>query len=256
MITLLEQLNYNPPKIEEYQKGDLTVVYDTKHGYYRFWIGPPDTARELMTYNPVNHEQAYELYSHYHFAKGHCICTGLGFGVRESWLLNKKSVSKITVIEKTKEVIEYQQLMNPELCKNIEIIHADVSDYKGKCDTLLIDHIEDEHDTYKLAQAHKLSQNIDCNVLWLWALEDMVTVLQRHQNRTNLEEPFITKVGVYNQIKTSFGLDRLPEVDEELLDLLYFMYNSKHVSNYEQLCQFYDENRSVLHPGKLIGEAE
>ena len=67
MITLLEQLNYNPPKIEEYQKGDLTVVYDTKYGYYRFWIGPPETARELMTYNTVNHEQAYELYSHYYF---------------------------------------------------------------------------------------------------------------------------------------------------------------------------------------------
>ena len=252
MITLLEQLNYNPPKIEEYQKGDLTVVYDTKYGYYRFWIGPPETARELMTYNTINHEQAYELYSHYYFAKGHCICTGLGFGVRESWLLNKKDVSKITVIEKIKEVIEYQQLINPELCKNIEIIHADVSDYKGKCDTLLIDHIEEEPDTYKLSQAYNLSQNIDCDVLWMWALEDMVTVLQRNHNKT---KPFTTKVEVYNQIKTAFYLDSLPEVDEELLDLLYFMYNSKHVSNYEQLSRSYGP-KSSLHPGKLIGDVE
>ena len=31
------------------------------------------------------HDEAYELYSHYDLAKGHCICTGLGFGVRENW---------------------------------------------------------------------------------------------------------------------------------------------------------------------------
>ena len=38
---------------------------------------------KIMSYRIKDHDEAYELYSHYDLAKGHCICTGLGFGVRE-----------------------------------------------------------------------------------------------------------------------------------------------------------------------------
>ena len=111
MLRLLDQLNYTPPNLKLYKKDSCEVTFDDYNQMYRLFIGGED----YMSYRIKDHDEAYELYSHYDLAKGHCICTGLGFGVRENWLLTKKEVSKVTVLEKNKEVIEYHKYINPKL---------------------------------------------------------------------------------------------------------------------------------------------
>jgi len=51
-------------------------------------------------------------------------------------------------------------------------------------------------------------------------------------------------------MKEGYNLDKLPEVTEDLLDLFFFMFNSKEVSDYESLVAYYKNN-----PRLLIGEA-
>ena len=101
MLRLLDQLNYTPPNLKLYKKDSCEVTFDDFNQMYRLFIGGED----YMSYRIKDHDEAYELYSHYDLAKGHCICTGLGFGVRENWLLTKKEVSKVTVLEKNKKLL-------------------------------------------------------------------------------------------------------------------------------------------------------
>ena len=244
MIELLKQLNYSPPNIKEYSGGSLKIVFDESQSNYQMLVN----GHEWTSYNTRTHSQAYEVYSHYYFAKGHCICTGLGLGARESWLLKKEDVSKLTVIEKSEEVIEYHKINNPDLYNNIEIINIDALEYKGKCDTLLLDHYEQETVNYILTNASQISKNIDCNVMWIWTFEDFVTLYQRHLNRNKRSHS--SKIEVYNEMKERFNLDKLPEVTEDLLELFFFMFNSKEVSDYESILDYHKNN-----PRLLIGEA-
>ena len=101
MLRLLDQLNYTPPNLKLYKKDSCEVIFDDDNQMYRLFIDGVD----YMSYKINDHDEAYELYSHYDLAKGHCICTGLGFGVRENWLLTKKEVSKVTVLEKNKAIV-------------------------------------------------------------------------------------------------------------------------------------------------------
>ena len=61
-----------------------------------------------MVFDPT-HGQAKQFYSHYNLAYGHVVCTGLGFGTREKWLSTKPEVTKITVIEANKQIIDYHR---------------------------------------------------------------------------------------------------------------------------------------------------
>ena len=101
MLRLLDQLNYTPPNLQLYKKDSCEVTFDNYNQMYRLFIDGED----YMSYRIKDHDEAYELYSHYDLAKGHCICTGLGFGVRENWLLTKKEVSKVTVLEKIRKLL-------------------------------------------------------------------------------------------------------------------------------------------------------
>lgn len=249
MISLLKQLNYSPPNLKEYQGNNLEVKLDESE--YTYYLSVND--HKWTTYNIKYHTQAYEVYSHYYFAKGHCICTGLGFGARESWLLNKDGVSKVTVIENSEEVIEYHKINNPDLYNNIEIINTNASEYKGKCDTLLLDHYEQEHPIEILTDASEILKNIECDTMWFWPLEWLLSLHQQdfisdflikpnrglftrwHELHMYLsamteynpsvkdKEFSATRLDTYNAIKEVFNLDKLPEISEDLLSSFYFM---------------------------------
>ena len=59
----------------------------------------------------------------------------------------------------------------------------------------------------------------------------------------------MSKVDIYNLIKTGnpdYTLDKLPDVTEDLLDLFFFMYSAKEVSDYENLSDFYKDNDRLI----------
>jgi hypothetical protein len=179
---------------------------------------------EYMSWNAQTNEEVFQLYNHNRLAKGHCICTGLGFLLRESLLLQNPKVTKITVIEIDNELIEYHKQFNPEIIQKIEIINCDVYSYKGKCDTLLIDNFEGSLELFEfefLNCANFISKNIDCDVMWFWPLESILNRHYKHYIGLNLQQ-------IYNNIKKYFDLDKLPILSEsELLDFcaIYFKNN-------------------------------
>ena len=210
MIEILKKFNYTSPNIIEYEKGNLKI--ENKNTDYNLYLKD----EQWMTYNNVSHEQAFELYSHYHLAKGHCICTGLGFGVRENWILTKPEVSKITVIEKNKEIIEYHQHIKSPFLNHIEIINCDASEYIGKCDTLLLDHYENQSEDQIVSDVLNITNNIECDMLWFWPLERFIL----KYNTPN-------KKNEYDFFKYRNKLLKLPELDNETIRLFCFMWFSR-----------------------------
>jgi len=130
-----------------------------------------------MTYNFDSEEEALELYSHYYWAQGHCVCTGLGLGIRESWLLRNPKVTKITVVEKNASIIEFHKRYNPELLAKIEVIHDNAKNVKMSCDTLLPDHWSKEGLDVMLNELDIISSNISCKTMWFWPLEEYLLEL-------------------------------------------------------------------------------
>jgi hypothetical protein len=222
MLRLLEQLHYTPPKLRPYKKDKLEVTYNQVEDYFQLFVD----GEEWMSYRNTDHQQAYEFYSHWDQAKGHCICTGLGFGTRENWILTKPEVTKVTVIEKNEEVIEYQKAINPELFDHVEVIHSDVYDYKGSCDTLLLDHYEAEcrNEDLLLQNCSDVCKNIDCDVAWLWTLEQIL--VRKSYHRSKKIGRYVSTLLVYNEIKSRYDIP-LPNLTEDDLRLYYFMYANK-----------------------------
>ena len=222
MLRLLEQLDYTPPKLRPYKKDKLEVTYNQVEDYFQLFVD----GEEWMSYRNTDHQQAYEFYSHWDQAKGHCICTGLGFGTRENWILTKPEVTKVTVIEKNEEVIEYQKAINPELFDHVEVIHSDVNDYKGSCDTLLLDHYEAAclNEDLLLQNCSNVCKNIDCDVAWLWTLEQIL--VRKSYHRSKRIGRYVSTLLVYNEIKSRYDIP-LPNLTEDDLRLYYFMYAHK-----------------------------
>ena len=208
MLTILKDCNYSPPLLKPYTGKNISVVescFRKNYKKYRLYINNC----VCMTYNTWNHVQALELVSHYQLAKGHCICTGMGFGVRENWLMQKKEVTKITIVERNEELIEYHKYINSPFLKECEVIIGDASEMQGKCDTLLLDHYELETKEYIVDDVKKISRNVDCETLWFWPIE---RIILNYEN-------YSTYYQNYLQIKNKFNLSKLPNIDEERVNL-------------------------------------
>ena len=225
MLRLLSSLGYTPPNLELYKTDTCEVIWDEEPKAYVLSVN----GEEWMSYRTQDHDQAYELYSHWDQAEGHCICTGLGLGVRENWILNKPGVTKVTVVEKNQEIIDYHKFINPRLFDDVEVIHCDANEYKGKCDTLLLDHYEEQASKpiSLFVDANSIVRNIECQKLWMWTLETIVGGMS--YQRSQKISQYVSKLLIYNEIKNRFDLP-FPDLTESDLDLYYFMYNSKTVS--------------------------
>ena len=174
---------------------------------------------------------AYELFSHYYLAKGHTICSGLGLGIRESWLLSKPGVDKITVIENEKEVIEYHEYNKSPFLKEIEVIHGDIREYTGKCDTLLLDHYSGTDRASKvLEDVYNIQKNIEHDVLWFWPLECIIDKAYFKYGTTNSYGPnprSHRKAEIYDfflKIKRSHNLHTIPDLSPEIISFFICMY--------------------------------
>jgi hypothetical protein len=183
---------------------------------------------QWMTWSLNTNSQLFEFYSHYTLAKGHTVCTGLGFLLRENLLLQKPEVTKITVIEKSAELIDYHKKFNPDIMKKVEVINCDANDYKGQCDTLLIDNYETNilfDDLIK--NVNFINKNVACDVMWFWPLEYVLNIHYKNHTHLSLKQ-------IYEQIKNYYGLIKLPNLSEkELFNFceVCFMGNFKRANN-------------------------
>jgi hypothetical protein len=229
MIELLKIYGYKPLKINPGKYGDLEITFNGTN-YYLSVLG-----EQWMSYNIKTHEEVFDVFSHFYLAKGHCICTGLGFSLRETWLLNKKEVTKITVLEKSIDIINYHKSINSEFLNDprVEVINIDANEYVGECDTLLLDHFELAETEDILNDVSKINKNIKCEKMWFWPLERIVM----HKRKWSVNEKGLewvqTKLESYNDIKLAYNLTNLPDLTEEELNMFCMMFNSKLFSRSE-----------------------
>jgi hypothetical protein len=222
-MNFLEFLNFKEPNIVEYEKNGLKILYNKNKSEVCIF----NQNEKWFTYSHNLKTSVWEMFSHYWIADGVCICTGLGFALRESWILTKRNVSKVIVLEKSKELIDYHQKNNPEICRKLEIINIDANQYIGKCDTLLLDHYENESLDEALECSCKILKNIECKRMWFWLLEDII-LRENHlsENETLYES--------YNKVKLKYNTLKLPDLSDEELKLFIF------ASTYGLKCEWSD----------------
>lgn len=157
-------MKFNIPNIPVAKLGSVNVV-DTNGGRVLYV-----NDEVFMTWNPTNH-QAYELYPQNVMAYGNVICTGLGFLIREQMLLENDRVKSITVLENSKDLIDYQKKYNPKIMEKLNVINCDANEYVGECDVLLLDHFEQMQSPWIENIDFSCVQNIKHDLLWFWTVE-------------------------------------------------------------------------------------
>jgi len=225
MTSLLKDFNYTSPIIVPGKYDNAEIEAADNIGYHYLKID----GQQFMAYNINSHFEAYQVFSHYYFARGHVIVTGMGFGARENWILTKPEVTKLTIIEKNESVLNYHKIIESPFLKDprVEIVITDASKYKSKCDVLLLDHYEMESYENILENVGKIKFNIECDLLWFWPLE---TIIMRYKNSADYTcigrsvNINLTNYQSYKWIKKTFCLNKLPDLDKELIGLFCIMH--------------------------------
>jgi hypothetical protein len=217
---------FKEPNLVPYDEHGLKV-FEPREGTFVLL----QDGQQWMTYNTRGKKEVFEFYSHWKLARGHCICTGLGFALRENWLLSKKEVTKITVLESNEAIISYHMKHNPSVMEQLEIVHTNVYDYKGSCDTLLIDHFEGPGAQWEMVFCSSLARiikNIKHERMWFWPFEYFMGIHYRNHLGMSLES-------LYDRYRRYFGLHTLPkEMDE---NQLFELCNTFFRGNFEK-CDF------------------
>jgi len=240
-IEFFNYFNFTEPKIVEYHKNKVDIFLRDK-SYLIQHMGDPDDGeyperavryaqgeaelfvngeRWLRQYLPTA-TSVGGVFSHYWFARGHTLTTGLGLGIRENWLLSKEEVTKLTIVEKSLELIDYHKEHNPDLFEYAEVIHADANEYVGQCDVLLMDHYEEETIPQMAEMSSKVLKNINCDICWFWPIEELVQMHPRYFHHDKVPS---TALESYEYIKKKYDLPKLPELNEDTLNLFLYVFN-------------------------------
>jgi len=107
-------------------------------------------------------------------AKGNVFMAGLGLGFMAHRILQKKTVTRLTIVEKDFDVIRVfgSRLENLYNCKRLDIIHADFYEYakgKGKLknyDSIIMDIWMKFGDARRDQKAKELTKDYPC--VWMW----------------------------------------------------------------------------------------
>lgn len=156
--------------------------------------------KQHMCYNTKTHKELYELINHINLAQGKVITTGLGFGIRESFILLKPEVTQLVVIEKNKDVIDYHKNLNNDFIHDprLTIINADANEYVDICDVLLIDHYQDGDVLSNIDSWFKIASNVQKNiksdVTWAWPIEYFLN--KHHDEMYSLYYSFKDKINL------------------------------------------------------------
>jgi hypothetical protein len=163
---ILDSPNYIRPNITEIESENCQIKLDDENTT-SLWIN-----NESWMIDTSDYMSWYQLLPDYDLAYGDCVCTGMGMLIRESLLLSKPEVKTVTVVEISKDLIDLQKKLNPELMNHpkLKIVNCDANEYKGKCDFLSIDHYEDIDDKERHETIQTVMDNVEHKVSWYWKL--------------------------------------------------------------------------------------
>jgi hypothetical protein len=174
----------------------------------------------------------FEALPFFYFASGHCICSGLGLGIRETLLLKNKNVSKLTILENNLDLIEYHKVNKTPFVEHVEIIHCDASQYLGSCDTLFLDHYNDGN--FKgilsniiapfLKNTKQTCYNIKHKNLWFRGLEE-ICMNPIHIGALENKNISDTRYEIYLSLKEKYST--LPNLTNKSFNELLMIYENK-----------------------------
>lgn len=231
MLEVLQQFNYNPPNLESAKFDNFEVIKNESNFTLKV------DGQTWMQYYLLSHIQAAQVFSHYYLAKGKVVVTGLGFAARETWLLTNPNVKSLTIIEANKAVIDFHRKLKTPVLDKAEIICCRSEEYKGECDTLLLDHYELETMEYILNDVYKVSNNVNHQTLWFWPLElkiladchkqDASTIYQLfRENKFNFDMKALNNIkDTYDCIKIQNNLYTLPNLSDSELRMFVSIYS-------------------------------
>lgn len=132
-----------------------------------------------------------EFYSSYDLATGSILLSGFGFGILPQWLASKDSVTDITVVEYSKDVIDLF-LCHNVLDPKISIKISDIREYKDNhhYDWAIFDHYELDRIPTK-EDLSLLESNLSYDKLWFWSLENN---LQRYKSWQDFKNDYSQKL--------------------------------------------------------------
>lgn len=204
----LQEKNYPQVNIIPYEDDRISVKI-VNNAWKLFVDGVQQNLYQL------DHSEGFQVYSHYELAYGDVICTGLGFGIREQWIASKPEVTKVTVIENSKSVIDYHKSIGTQWNEKIEIIEADANFYRGTCNFLAIDHYENIPPALIVETVKRVSSNISCDIMWFWQLENL---LLRWED----------KAQAYRQLIKIPGMEDLPYLPDDVVQDFYDTFHGKY----------------------------
>lgn len=195
-----------------------------------------DDSGYWMSHNPYNQDEVNQTAFEIELGQGHCVCTGLGLGLRETLLSLKSTVKKITVIEYNQDLINWYKEVAPQAGINLakfEFICDDADNVKGiESDCLFLDHYKNDFDYHTqhqpsnhpnfvdiIERSRKLAKNNPHQLLWFWPLAHIFSSWAKEtSSKINVQS--------FKRWAQTVQMDQfLPMVDNELFKrnvLLFF----------------------------------
>jgi hypothetical protein len=166
----LKKHNFIVPKICLYEDENLEITLERSKNppHFFLYLNTEKYKKDWVTYYPIDHSLGYYFFPEYSMAYGHVLVSGLGMNVLPNWIATKPEVTKITVIENNKYLIDYVKEYG-YIDSKIDIIHADANSFIWDCDVFFCDHNYGK--TYSLDEKsidyiNKLLENIKCDIVW------------------------------------------------------------------------------------------
>lgn len=245
MLELLQTMGYRPPAIQEGVFGEIEISHNVNASRFHLLV----RGHQWMAYTYSSHEEAYDVFSHYCLARGHVVTTGLGFGAREGWILSKPDVTKLTVIERCQDLIDYHVRIGTPWLNDprVEICCADADRYCTRADVLLLDHYEQEQFETILESMRRVQNNIASDILWAWPMERIIMHCRKWHSDNDPPGTLLTKHEAYQRIKQNHNLSKLPDLSPAQINLFCMMYNSKLFSRSEDFLGSLWNDRQTFH---------
>ena len=182
-----------------------------------------------MNYDAVTKQQALEFYIHYELAHGHVATTGLGLGIREQLLLSKSSVSKLTIIEKSSDLINYHKTHSKWANDSrVDFVNLHADQYLLKSDVLLLDHFEQQNFISILNQVQSIANKCTSKTIWFWPFEVYI--------RCNAIKHNLTFLDSYNDLLDKFRFNNFPILSQDMVDIAVDLFpnniNTKQIESF------------------------
>jgi spermidine synthase len=166
----LKKHNFIVPKICLYEDENLEITLEKFKNppHFFLYLNTEKYKKDWVMYYSIDHTMGYYYFPEYDMSYGHVLITGLGMNMLPNWIATKPEVTKITVIENNKYLIDYVKEYG-YIDSKIDIIHADANSFIGEYDVFFCDHNYGK--TYSFNEKsidylNKLLENIKCNIIW------------------------------------------------------------------------------------------